>query len=103
MMIKHLRSKHAQAADEFDTRHASFRMQLQELKHLKKKDADFWSVGEEEGSRKGAKKGQWYPFRSVQQLQFDMELTQMLADCNLPWTLAENPAFQRFVWGRDPY
>ena len=77
-------------------------MQLQELKRLKKQDADFRTVDEAEGSRKGAK-GKFYALRSVQQLKFDMELTQMLADCNLPWTLAENPAFQRFVWGRDPY
>ena len=74
-------------------------MQLAELKRLKQKDANFWSVGEEEGTRKGAKSGKSYGLRSVQQLQFDMELTQMLADCNLPWTLAENPAFKRFVWG----
>ena len=103
MMVKHLKSQHTQAANEFDPRHASFRMQLRELQRLKKQDADFRSVGEAEGSRKGANKGKRYLVRSVQQLQFDMELTQMLADCNLPWTLAENPAFQRFVWGRDPY
>ena len=103
MMMKHLRSRHSQAADEFDTRYACYKIDQAEVKRHKKRDAKFQSETEEEGSRKGVKPSKAYGLRSAQQLQFDMELTQMLADCNLPWTLAENPAFKRFVWGRDPY
>ena len=75
MMMKHLRSRHSQAADEFDMRYACYKIDQAEVRRHKKRDAKFQSETEEEGSRKGVKPSKAYGLRSAQQLQFDMELT----------------------------
>ena len=108
-LVKHLKSKHSEAYREYEPRGLAHK-EARDRRSAGGCDLERADTLDELEGRTPRKHPRGTPnpeklkygVRDPQQLKFDMETTEFIVECGLPWSIVETKGFKKYISRRDP-